>query len=42
LPRDKDGVLTLHDADFRLAVLPALDLEAATLVNAKFDGASFH
>jgi uncharacterized protein YjbI with pentapeptide repeats len=41
LPSNNDGVPSVRDADFRLAVLPTLDLQAATLVNAKFDGTSF-
>jgi uncharacterized protein YjbI with pentapeptide repeats len=41
LPRNNDGIPTLHDPDFRLAALPALDLQTAILVNAKFDGTSF-
>jgi uncharacterized protein YjbI with pentapeptide repeats len=41
LPRNDDGAPVLREADFRLAVLPALNLEAATFVNARFDQVSF-
>jgi uncharacterized protein YjbI with pentapeptide repeats len=41
VPRNDEGAPVLHDADFRRAVLPTLDLQRATLVNARFDGASF-
>jgi hypothetical protein len=41
LPRNDHGKPRLHEADFRLAVLPALNLDRTTLVAARFDGASF-
>jgi hypothetical protein len=40
LPRNDRGAPVLHNADSRLAALPSLHVDAATLVNARFDRTS--